>query len=172
MGGAMKPFEQDKKWSDKFIPRIAELIGPAVIVPAPFEEDAERNTDLIVLKMNSIRIGCRIRKSEYRERYGDEFTIRSGRPSGVKTELTKIIEGWGDMFFYGFSNESETDLAQWFLGDMKVFRLWFNRHMAEHQGKQPGTGRCNNDNSSDFRAFKLEDLPAQFIVDSSTRRTK
>lgn len=163
----MKLFEKDKRWSDIFIPRIAELIAPVLLVPAPFEEDAERNTDLIVLKMDSVRIGCRIRRYQYLKDYGNEFTIRSGRPSGVKTELTKIIEGWGDLFFYGFSNADETDIEKWFLGDMNVFRLWFNRYMAEHQGKIPGNGKDNQDNSSNFRAFKLTDLPPQFIVRSS-----
>ena len=163
----MSVYEINRRWSDKFIHRIAELIAPGLLVEAPFEEDAERNTDLIVLKMDSVRIGCRIRRYQYLKDFGNEFTIRSGLPSGVKTELTKIIEGWGDMFFYGFSNETETDLAKWFLGDMNVFRLWFNRYMAEHQGKIPGTGRNNTDNSSNFRAFKLTDLPPQFIVRSS-----
>lgn len=164
----MRPdVRNDKRWSDKFIHRITELIAPALLVEAPFEEDAERNTDLIVLKMDSVRIGCRIRRYQYLKDYGNEFTIRSGRPSGVKTELTKIIEGWGDLFFYGFSNEDETDIAKWFLGDMKVFRLWFNRYMLEHEGKIPGSGKDNQDNSSNFRAFKLTALPPGFIVRSS-----
>ena len=60
------------------------------------KEDAERNTDLIVLKLDAVRIACRVRNHEYITRYGDEFTIRAERPSGVKTELAKIIDGWGD----------------------------------------------------------------------------
>jgi hypothetical protein len=104
-------WQADKRWSDKFLRDIKRILGEHLIGEPPMEEDAERNTDLIVLRMDAVRIGCRVRKHKYRDSYQDEFTIRAGRPSGVKTELAKIIEGWGDYFFYGFSNEDETGLA-------------------------------------------------------------
>lgn len=170
MGGAMSQFEGNKRWSDKFIPYIADAIGRVLIVPAPFEEDAQRNTDLVVLRMDSVRIGCRVRRHEYFNNYSDEFTIRASLPSGTKTELTKIIEGWGDFFFYGFSNADETGLEKWTLADFNVFRLWFNRHLFSNKGQLPGKPRTNNDKSSDFMVFKWEDLPGDFIVDSSERR--
>lgn len=162
----MKNWESDKKWSDKFLPEIKQLLGLYLINEAPIEEDRERNTDLIVLKMEAVRIGCRIRRNKYLAYYGNEFTIREGRPSNIKTELTKIIEGWGNYFFYGFADESEAALAKWALCDMNIFRLWFNRSLVNNSGIIPGIAKNNKDNSSSFRVFKFSELPNNFIVAS------
>lgn len=154
----------DWRWSDKFLVDIRRILGEHLICAAPIEDDAERNTDLIVLKLDAVRIGCRIRRHDYLIRYPYEFTIRAGRPSGVKTELAKIIEGWGDYFFYGFANEGEDGLERWTLCDLRVFRLWFNRYMAGHGGALPGVEQANGDDSSVFRAFRWGELPFEFIV--------
>ena len=119
----MTDWKADKRWSDRFLPEIKAILGTHLIGEPPVEEDAERNTDLMVLKMEAVRIGCRIRRHKYLVAFGNEFTIRAGRPSGAKTELAKIVEGWGDYFFYGFSNAEHHELAAWFLGDLRVFRL-------------------------------------------------
>jgi len=157
-------WKNDKKWSDKFLPEIKQILGLYLIGEPPFEEDQERNTDLIVLKMEAVRIGCRIRRNDYLERYGNEFTIRAGRPSGIKTEITKIIEGWGDYFFYGFSDKAENSLERWLLGDLNVFRLWFNRQLFKKKGIMPGVSKDNTDNSSNFLSFEVDELPNNFIV--------
>jgi hypothetical protein len=160
----VKNWKKDKTWSDRFLPEMKRILGEHLIGEPPVEEDAERNTDLIVLKMDAVRIGCRVRKHAYLAPYGGEFTIRAGRPSGAKTELTKIIEGWGDYFLYGFSDPEEKRLCQWMLGDMKVFRLWFNRRLARNGGQSPGKAQNNRDGSSDFRAFSIRELPSEFII--------
>lgn len=158
-------WQKDKRWSDRFIPEIKSILGVHLIGEPPVEEDAHRNTDLMVLKLDAVRVGCRVRKNNYLADYPDEFTIRSGRPSGVKTELTKIIEGWGDYFFYGFCDEDEHRLAAWFLGDLKVFRLWFAQQLARlPAGNLPGIEKPNQDESSRFRAFNIASLPAEFVV--------
>lgn len=92
----MNSWKTDKRWSDRFLPEIKAIIGTHLITEPPFEEDAERNTDLMVLRLDAIRIGCRVRKFKFSDTYPDEFTIRTVRPSGAQTELGKIIEGWGD----------------------------------------------------------------------------
>jgi len=158
----MKQWEGDKCWSDRFLPEIKRILGEHLIGEPPLEEDQERNTDLIVLKMEAIRVGCRVRRNEYLKRYPDEFTIRAGRPSGIKTELTKVIEGWGNYFFYGFSDLEEINLLKWSLCDLNVFRLWFNRRLAT--GKMPGFKKENKDNSSSFIAFNFSQLPSEFII--------
>ncbi|MDR1740414.1 MAG: hypothetical protein LBR38_01000 [Synergistaceae bacterium] len=144
----MTGWTKDKQWSDRFLPEIKSILGRALISEAPPEEDATHGTDLIVLTLHPYRIACRVRKHHYLAPYGNEFTIRSGRPSGAKTELTKIIEGWGDYFFYGFANAEETTLAQWFLGDLKAFRIWHSRQLLTGAGKLPGKLQFNFDGSS------------------------
>ena len=150
-------WQEEKRWSDRFLPEIKRILGELFIGEPPQEEDAERNTDLIVLKLEPLRFGCRIRRNEYLARYGGEFTIRSGRPSGVKTELTKIIEGWGDYLFYGFSDAEEKLLAKWTIIDLKAFRLWYMRKLAACE--KAGSAQNNNDDSSGFIAFLLADMP-------------
>ena len=155
----------DKNYADKSLTEVKRIIGGALIGAAPIEEDRERNTDLIVLKMEAVRIACRIRRPKFYDspQYREEFTIRSGRPNGIKTELAKVIEGWGDYFFYGFAGEEA--LQAWLLGDLRVFRLWFNQRLRTDKGKCPGTTMRNHDGSSDFMVFKISELPPEFIVD-------
>jgi hypothetical protein len=161
-------WKNDKRWSDRFLPQIKGILGLHLIGEPPAEEDAERNTDLMVLRMDAVRIGCRVRKHHYLAQYGNEFTIRAGRPSGVKTELTKIIEGWGDYFFYGFSNEPETRLEFWALADMRVFRRHYALMLARSMpGVAPGVSKQNRDNSSSFAAFRWNDFPPEFVVAAS-----
>jgi len=162
----MSGWEQDKRWSDKFLPEIKRILGEHLISEPPVEEDAERNTDLMVLRLEAVRIGCRVRTHKYLCGYGDEFTIRTARPSGAKTELAKIIEGWGHYFFYGFANADETCLAQWILGDLNAFRLYFNAYIVNNKGELPGDERKNGDSSSTFRSFKYGKIP-NFVVASA-----
>lgn len=149
----MNSWRDDKVISDKFLPEIKRILGEHLIGEPPVEEDAERNTDLIVLGLEAVRIACRVRSHQYLLSFPFDFTIRTSRPKGTKTELTKIVEGWGRYFFYGFSDPVGDKLAKWFIGDLNVFRLWFLRQLCISNGKMPGLLRKNNDNSSDFIAF-------------------
>lgn len=157
-------WQDDKRWADRFLPEIKRILGEYLICEAPLEEDAEHNTDLIVLKLDAVRIACRIRRNEYLEKYGNEFTIRSDRPNGNETEMAKIIRGWGDYFFYGMSNDAQEGLAVWLLGDLNVFRLWLMRYLVKNKGVLPGHEQPNWDGSSKFRAFLIDSLPHEFVV--------
>ena len=156
-------WKNDKKWSDKFLPIIKPILGYHFISEPPIEEDMNHNTDLMVLKMDVIRFGCRIRRYSYykNDKYKNQFTIRTSRPSGGKTEMAKIIEGWGDYLFYGFSNEDETDLISWFIGDLNEFRAWLSR--CFYNNRRPWEVKKNIDNSSEFIAFNLKEMPEKFI---------
>lgn len=159
----MTGWEDDKRWSDRFLPEIKQILGLHLIAEPPVEEDQRHNTDLTVLKMDTIRVGCRVRKYDYLVRFGDEFTVRTTRPSGTQTELSKIIEGWGQYLFYGFSDIEERSLAEWRLIDLNVFRLWLFRHMWLTNGRLPGINRKNRDGSSGFYAFKVHEGPEDLI---------
>lgn len=157
-------FDQDFDWQRKLIPEVKRVLANYLIAEAPFEEDARHNTDLIVLKLDTIRVACRLRRYEYAARYGDQFTIREGRPSGVKTELSKVLEGWGDYIFYGFASKDMSSLAGWLLGDLSVFRLW--HHQMLWSGRRPGDRRANPDGSSSFVAYRVSNLPPTFVLAS------
>lgn len=165
----MKPWQRDKQRSDRYLPAIKRILGEYLIDEPPIEEDTERNTDLMVLRLDAIRIGCRVRNHRYIKKYGHEFTIRSVRPSGAKTEMRKILEGWGDYFFYGFGEASGNELDRWFIGDYKAFRSWFVNQLASH--RKPWEQIPNRDRSSDFMVFNVGDIP-NFVVASNWFKQK
>lgn len=156
----MNDWQQDKAWSDRFIPSIKMILGLYLIGEANEKEDRDHNTDLIVLKINAVRVACRIRRVKYLDEYGDQFTIRTSRPqSNMETELSKIIAGWGDYFFYGFEDRSDgiPDVQNWHLADLNIFRRW---NLAPTHA--PIT-RINRDGSSEFHGYKWEWFPSEFI---------
>lgn len=165
--------DDDKRWSDRFLPEIKSILGQHLISEPAIQEDMYHNTDLVVLKLEAVRVGCRIRRPRNSkgenvfQKYKDEFTIRSDRPSGNKTELAKIIEGWGNFFFYGWADDDEKCLQLWHLCDLNVFRLHFNVFLIENEGKVMGKIRENFDRgeqSSKFRVFQFKQFPPRFVI--------
>jgi len=149
-------WKKDKKWSDRFITEIKAALGVHLIQEAPIEEDQERNTDLMVFSLGAIRVGCRIRRWGYLLKYPLDITIRSGRPSGQKTELAKILEGWGDYFFYGFSNEYEVNLAAW-----RILNVDGIRHYLQQRNISTID---NHDGSSEFIPIDSSVIQKQWKV--------
>lgn len=160
----MPDYATDRRWADKFIPRLKYIIADFIIRPAPDAEDIQHNTDLIVFRCDPLRIACRVRRYSYLLRYPDEFTIRGGRPNGTETEIGKLISGYGDYFVYAFANEEETDLIAWRVIDLRAFRLWYSRQLVQNKGVVPGTRQQNGDASSWFYAFRVTDLPPHVVA--------
>jgi len=157
-------WNDDKVWSDRFLPEIKAILGETLIATAEEDDDQLHNTDLITLRMpGAVRIACRIRKHAYLQRYADEFTIRCSRPSGNDTEIDKVLAGWGDYLFYGFASHRETELANWFIGDLNIFREWFSWYRRTFQD-WPGEIKRNHDGSSAFLAFAVHDIAPEFVV--------
>ena len=131
-------YGEDRQWSDRFIPRIREIVGPHLLVPSSFEEDTERAADLVILRARDMTIACRVRRHGYLARYPGQFTIRCQRDSGAATELEKIVNGWGDWMFYGHSNASEDGIERWWLLDLAAWRAHMIRDKGTiKMGKQP-----------------------------------
>lgn len=163
-------WQDDKGRSDRYTSHIIQLlsasVAPLVIGESPVVEDQDRNTDLLVLRMRDVRIACRVRDVSYLPEYRDEFTMRSRRPSGAKTELRKVLSGWGDYIFYGFGSlDGPLEMPRYGIGDLSVFRIWFHEYTVRNRGRCPGVERMNRDGSSAFRAFKWRDLPPEFVID-------
>lgn len=118
-------YSEDRKWGDRFLPAARQIVGPRLLVPAPFEEDAREATDLMVLRANDIRVAVRIRRPGYARRFPDQFTLRYDRPSGAKTEYEKIMQGFGNLMLYGHAlrgREEAGELEQWLLIDLDALR--------------------------------------------------
>jgi len=63
------------------------------------------------------------RNGGYADRWPTQFTIRSARDTGARTELAKIVDGFGDWMFYGHAADDATPaLARWMLLDLHAWR--------------------------------------------------
>ena len=55
------------------------------------------------------------------------------RDTGAKTEYEKIVnERWGDWFFYGHADHSETSIARWWLVNLEAFRDGLGHEACGH----------------------------------------
>ncbi len=162
----MSNHREDNAFTRNHYPSIKRALGEALLSEASVEDDILKATDMMpFLKFpaNGVRIGIRIRRRQYFQRYGDEFTIRSKRPiSGNKTELAKILEGFGDYIFYGFSADDGHQLYCWTVGCLDAFRRWH----AGLNGSTCWQGQDNADGYSCFRAYKWADIPGIVVAGS------
>lgn len=151
----------------KHRPRIQEILKQAFprFIPqinvdiATFTQDTQQATDLVI-NTPSCNIGCRVREYSAYVKYPEQFTIRSRVYKGGRTELDKILEGCGDYNFYAFENEKGDNLIHWFLYSLDIFRQYYK----VCQGQE-----FRNPDGSYFKAFKVTDFPANFIVCSKAR---
>jgi hypothetical protein len=114
-------YRDDRLWSDQYIPAIKQIVGPHLLTTTPEEIDCKQAADLMVLEARNKRIACRVRRPGYADQYSFEFTLRARRDSGVETELSKIVNGWGDWLFYGHA-DGDGGFVLWWLIDLRAFR--------------------------------------------------
>jgi len=92
----MSEYQDDRRWSEQFIPEIKRIVGPQLLVVTPDEIDCTQAADLMVFTARDMKIAARIRRHGFAEKYGNEFTIRSKRTNSAVTELAKIVKDWGE----------------------------------------------------------------------------
>lgn len=164
----MRQWEADHQWAQQFIPHISQILARVFVKEAPINMDMRENTDL-VLEMAGQRIAVRVRKIKEYGLYNrrNEWTIRSKRPSGVQTELAKILYGWGDYYFYGWGDVRDKHIKAYTIIDLKPARPWLyengSRLMEQH-----GQIQQNKDGSSAFVAICLDELPTECIISRHT----
>lgn len=113
----------DRSFSDRYISQAFDILRslPAGLFvnfeEASFEADVKEATDVIAIANGKYRIPMRFRRpyKTYRD-----LTMRSSRPTGIKTELQKIKEGFGDYYFYGWT-KGDT-IIEWMLVDLDKLR--------------------------------------------------
>lgn len=153
----MNPYNENRSWSDKYIPTICNIVGPYLLTPSDFKKDTKQATDLLVLDARDMRIAARVRRaSKYIDRYRYEFTLRSKVGSGASTEMEKIVNGLGDWLFYGFAEEDGIEIKNWWIIDLAAFRAALIRR-NEH--KLDIDGPKSNGDGTQFYAFDLRSFP-------------
>jgi hypothetical protein len=150
----MSEFQSDKRWSDQFLSGIRQIIGPLLISPAPIEIDRNEGTDFVMLNAKSLKIAARVRRSSQISKWANQFTLRSSRPSGAKTEFQKVVEGLGDLCFYGWAEPNSASIRQWSLIDLDAFRA----HLILN-ASQLKCGEVSNIDGTAFRWFDLTSFP-------------
>lgn len=161
----MSDWVSDYQWARPFDRQVKMAIGPYVIGNACAEDDQDRATDMILVT-DRVRIACRLRRWSQHvfSRYGEQFTVRSSRESGTRTELAKILEGWGDLFFYGWADPQTRRLREWSLIDLAGFRTFHAESKAS--GKCIVADAVDNGDGTRFVAYWLTMLPPGCIVAS------
>ena len=155
--------QADWKWSDTYIPAVKQIVGPHLIMPADLMVDIKRATDFELIAEH-VAIACRIRDfHRYHQKYSTQFTIRVHRDSGAKTEFEKILEGHGDLFFYGFGVDRDKTIPAWYLIDLSAFR----QHWETSQGVLSFGNQSNGDGTY-FRWFDVFSFPQDppLLIDS------
>jgi hypothetical protein len=176
MGLRAELYREQRAWSDKFIPQIKRIVGPYLLGVADDCRDMHEATDLIVIQAKDLRIAARMRKPGYADKYPYDFTIRADVPSGTRTELQKMVDGFGDLFFYGHANEAD-QIVRWMLLDLDAWRAHLLReaviiknnglYTAEKSSKLADV-RTNIDGTK-FVAFDVRNFvgPPKVLVSSS-----
>jgi len=159
-------FRNDFEWAQRFMPDVKQHIGPLLLEEASLDRDQSEATDLIVLTARDMRIGVRIRRPGYAERYPNEFTIRAYRDSGAQTELGKIINGWGDWLFYGHAMDgASVRVCPWMVVDLKRLRsLWIRHPLREALADAKWCGRKSNGDGTHFVWFDVSRMPSDILV--------
>ena len=153
-------YETDRRWSDAFIPAIKKIVGPLLLEESSFEVDTQQAADLVVLNARDKTIACRVRRSGYADKYGNEFTIRAKRDSGSKTELEKIVDGFGDWMFYGHADPDGMNVCRWMVISLPALRAAIIRKQANPLNQSNGDG-------THFVAFDVRSLPDSCVISSS-----
>ena len=152
----MSGYDRDIKLERKFTPEIKRILGDVFITQDPVLDQQEA-TDFLIFTVNISKVAARLRTYKHYTT-GDrknEFTIRYSRPSGNPTEIDKIREGKVGYIFYGFVNNDETKIIQWFIGDLEVFRKNEPKSVRPYPNDPP---------DSELVAYKIIQFPKSFII--------
>ena len=126
-GGTRLGYREDREWSDGLLDQVSGILhdnAPRLVDASVTSDSIDRNnaTDMVV-QLSGSNVAIRLRRASCKKR---DFTIRSKRRSGYKTELHKLMEGFGDLYLYGWVNANER-IEEWILIDLDELRekrLW------------------------------------------------
>jgi len=159
-------YSADRAWSDLHIDHLKQIVGPRLLVPSDFDVDTKQATDFVLLEARNWQIAARVRKPGYFDRYPYEFTVRSYRPTGVRTELEKVLhDGFGDWMFYGHHGGIASKrgrplyvIGRWMLLDLHKFR-----DAVAASGGRLGQEMQNPDGTR-FRAYDVRQMKQVVIA--------
>jgi len=147
-------YSKDRRIEDVKSQLIKNILGQHFITKI-VEADLQEGQDFGIYSLKPFNVGVRLRRFKHFKPYNRQFTIRWSRPSGTKTEIDKIREGLVDFILYGFLDEKEQNLIQYFIGDLKIFRA---------VNPEPYAVIPNDPPDSELAVFKFNQFPREFFV--------
>lgn len=122
----MNKFGERFKWQQAFIPQVVNLVAPHLIQVSTHEVDCNEAGDLVIVFPKNGTVSVRLRTPDMPQRYLGDVTLRSRTRHGGKSEVSKIIDGKADFFFYGHVNNVK-NIWYWHLLDCQLMRAEFIR---------------------------------------------
>lgn len=154
----MSEFDRQFGWQAQYIDEVIRLIAPHIITVSRPEVDKKENGDLELAFPRNGTVSVRLRTQKY-ARYAGEITFRSRSRNGGYTELSKLIDGYGDYFFYGHVSDAG-DMWFWHLLSLNAVRAAFTRspRLLKRPEKQ-------NPDGTRFLVFSPEtDFPSAILA--------
>jgi hypothetical protein len=155
--------EERRKWSDRFLPQIQEIVGRFTIGVASYDSDVREATDIVA---HSKKIAVRVRQFGFFNKYPEQFTLRAQLDTGTVTELQKIIHGHADWAFYGHADKQEMQVEHWMVLDLHVFRSTLLSDILNKSFKIRWGGKSNGDGTY-FKWFDVRTFPPNLIIGCS-----
>lgn len=149
-------FQKDYDIETRFTRQIKAILGN-YFFRKDVAADLHEGTDFLVYEAGRVRVAVRLRRYSYwkNPQFRCEFTIRHSRPSGIKTEIHKIRVGLVDYMLYGFIDEPEQRILEYFISDLAIFRACDPEPLMVNE---------NADGSSQFAVYGISQFPDAFIL--------
>ena len=148
----MAGFKEQFEWQKRFIPEVVNLIAPHLIQVSSHEVDCNEAGDLVIRFPRNGTVAVRLRKPSA-SRYVGEMTLRSKTRYNNTSEVTKIVDGFADFYFYGHVDDAE-NIWHWYLLDCQKMRAEFIRR--PHILHNAMTRQIFNPDGTGFIAFDVE----------------
>ena len=154
-------YKKDWQWSDGYLLVIEQILRQNAMYLLDVQisnnnKDTKQATDMVItVKGGDVAVRVRRPYRDFRD-----LTIRAWRSSGVKTELTKLKEGFADWYFYGWSDD-KGGFLDWMLVDLDKLRqsgLLENLLMT-----------FNTDQTTGFVSINWDELNAHGCLVASSR---
>jgi len=152
----MSTYEDDIRLERRHSRTIAGILGMQFITQDVML-DLHEATDFATFTVAPFKVAARLRTHKYLNQYGEEFTLRWCRPSGVPTEIDKVRGGLVDYMIYGFVSEDESRIVRYFIGDFAIFL---------ESEPSPVAVKWNTPPDSQLAAYRLTDTRDEFVVKS------
>ena len=115
-------FEKEHKKAAREI--IRKYLVPFVVIvrDGDAKEDMEQCKDFVMnIAVGTGDVLCRVRRKQFLERYGAQFSIRYRSRGGKPTEIHKLRRGKGRWYLFGYS-DGKAKFACWWIFDINKMR--------------------------------------------------